>query len=109
MRDERRWTAKIKYGDEFMNMCMTHKDGTRVGETVDADPSEEDLQKSMLAAATLEAAQFLLVGAAKFAYIQLFKTTKTHGTVSDRSSDIMDINDAIKIAQRSILRHARGY
>jgi hypothetical protein len=93
----RRWSATITYADEYMDLCVR----PARGQVVDADQPSSDLQKSMLISAYAEAAQFLLMGEAKHARIQLFKTTKAHGTVSDKS-EMLDVQDAEKWALRTI-------
>jgi len=94
---DRRWSATITYANHHMDLCVC----PARGETVNADSPEEDLQKSMLRSAYAEAAQFLLMGEAKHARIQLYKTTKAHGTVSDKS-EMLDVQDAEKWALRTI-------
>jgi hypothetical protein len=97
---DRRWSATITYGDDHIGLCMSPPHG----ETIQADMPSEDLQKSMAAAAYLEACTFLLSGCAKHAYIQLYKTTKAHGTVKDHTSYLIDVQDAVKYARRKITK-----
>lgn len=103
----RTWTARISYNDDWMNLCMVLPNGDRVGETVDAELSREDLQKSQARAAYGEACQFILAGCAKAAHVQLYKTTKAHGTVRDHTSYMIDTDDAVKWARKVIASRAR--
>jgi hypothetical protein len=95
---DRRWSATITYSDNHMDLCVR----PARGQVVDADLPTEDLQKSIAAAAYHEAATFLLAGCAKHAYIQLYKTTKAHGTQPDHTSYLIDVQDAEKYARRRI-------
>lgn len=97
----RRWTATVTlYGTE-LNMAQS-----RDGETVDATPSRNDLQRDQLAAAYGEACQYLLAGMGVAAEVQMHKTTKAHGTVRERSHVIF-MEDAEKWARKVILAGAR--
>jgi hypothetical protein len=97
--NDRRWSATITYADEYMDLCLS----PARGETVQAELPDNDLQKSMLAGATLEAAQYLLAGCAKHAYVVLHKTTKANGTVRDKSL-MLDVNDAAMFVLRYLNR-----
>jgi hypothetical protein len=102
---DRRWTATITYAEsDRLDLCCS----PLRGETVAADLPSEDLQKSMATAAYAEAATFLLEGVAKYAYIQLFKTTKAHGTVADHTSYLIDVHDAEQWALRTISKRLRS-
>ena len=68
----RRWTAIIEIGRE----------------TFTAAQSGADLQDAQLKAAAREAGEYLLAGFAEDAVVQLFKTTKAHGTVRDLSAAV---------------------
>jgi hypothetical protein len=103
----RTWTARITYSEDWTSLCFLTELGDRVGETVDADKSESDLQKSMASAAYGEACSFILAGCAKAAYVQLYKTTKAHGTVRDHTSYMIDVDDAVKWARKTIARRGR--
>lgn len=99
----RRWTATITYADDWRDLCYVP---ARNAETVPADESTEDLQRSQLAAAKLEASMYLLAGCAKAANVQLYKTTKAHGTVKGWVSEMLDVEDAMHIAMRQLNRRS---
>lgn len=66
----RRWTAIIEIGRE----------------TFTAAQSGPDLQDAQLKAAAREAGEYLQAGLAEDVTVQLYKTTKAHGTVRDLSA-----------------------
>lgn len=80
MDEIRRWSAKITFYGSDLELAFR-----RDGETIDADASENDLQKEQARSAVREAAEYLRAGIGQIAYIQLFKTTKANGTVPDQT------------------------
>jgi hypothetical protein len=94
----RRWTATITYVDNPLELYASG-----AGETVEADWSEEDLQRSQAKAAYAEAVQFLLSGVGEAAHVQLWKTTKKHGTVRDHIEYTIDRDAAAAWALKKIV------
>jgi phosphatidylserine/phosphatidylglycerophosphate/cardiolipin synthase-like enzyme len=94
----RRWTATITYTDNPVSFGLD----AGYGETVQADLSEEDLQRAQAKAAYAEAATFLLNGIGEAAFVQLYKTTK-NGTRKDHITYVIDRRDAGAWAMKKIL------
>jgi hypothetical protein len=106
MSETRRWTARITVSQSNVDVCRVLPNGDRVGESVDADLSRNDLQRDQASAAYAEACQYVLADMGTHAHVQLFKTTKAHGTVRDRGY-LIDRNDACAWARKRILAGAR--
>jgi hypothetical protein len=98
----RKWAARITVSSALADLCHVHPNGDRVGETVDATPSRNDLQKDQLAAAYREAAEYILAGLGTCACVQLYKTTQAHGRQADKYQ-LISTQDAEAYARRSIL------
>jgi len=75
METDRRWSARIEFLTET---------GRRI-EVVDATASDYDLQRDQLRSALREAMEYIAAGLAVDAHVELFKTTKAHGTRRDRT------------------------
>jgi hypothetical protein len=101
----RRWTATITYADNPLGLSSAHYTDKPDGysETVDADLSENDLQRAQAMAAYSEAAQSLLAGIGEVAEVQLYKTTKAHGTRKDHVNYTINKRDAVAWALRQIV------
>jgi hypothetical protein len=97
----RRWSATITYADNPLALDSYARG--QFSETVQADLSESDLQKEQAKAAFAEAAKFLLAGVAECAFVQLYKTTKKHGTVKSHITYVIDRNDAAAWAMKRIV------
>jgi hypothetical protein len=99
----RRWSATITVSDNPLGLYV--HDSDRYSETVQADESEEDLQRSQAKAAYAEACQYLLARLGQYAEVQLYKTTKKHGTVKSYSTSL-DANDAVAWAMKALVNNS---
>jgi len=100
----RRWTATITVTDNPVMLGLGYSNNVNGSyiETVDADLSTEDLQRSQANAAYAEAAQYLLLDLGEVAHVQLYKTTKAHGTRKDHVTYTIDKRDATAWARKRI-------
>ena len=87
---DRTWTATI---------TVDRSDLNGRSETVAATESYLNLKSDQRRAAVIEAYQYLLAGLGDSAEVQLYKTTKAHGTRKD-SWEMVYVEDARRFARK---------